>query len=105
MMIDSNKPRFLCHKSTYSGAFNSAVITLTTKQMKTKRNQDATLDPAYSGPLTIKKAKLEDLKHLKQFLINPIAHSFYEALATDENDSGEAEVEYLDDPPIDDTEH
>lgn len=63
-----------------------------------------TLRPLYDGPIPIKKAKLNDLLHLKQFLTNSDAQQFYAALKSDETDRDDVDVEYADNIPIDENE-
>ncbi|KAL4122930.1 hypothetical protein QTP88_015171 [Uroleucon formosanum] len=76
------------------------VITRPTNKRNRKKNKNTTLRPLYDGPLPLKKAKLIDLLHLKQFLTNPDARKFYAALKSDETDR-DGGVKYADNIPID----
>lgn len=63
----------------YHGSYLKAVIIRPTNK-KNQRNKNTTLRPLYNGSLPIKKAKLNDLQHLKPFLINPDTQTFYASL-------------------------
>jgi hypothetical protein len=67
LLIEESKPRFINYKSTYHRPYLSAVITRANnkRNRKNKINKNTTLVPLYDGPLPIKKAKLNDLLHLK----------------------------------------
>lgn len=103
LLIEESKPRFINHKFTYHGPYLSAVITRATnkRNRKNKINKNTTLRPLYDGTLPIKKAKLNDLLYLKQFLTNSNAQQFYAALKSDETDRDDVDVEYADNIPID----
>jgi len=105
LLIEKSKSRFINHKFTYHEPYLSAVITHATnkRNWKNKINKNTTLRPLYDGPLPIKKAKLNNLLHLKQFLTNSDAQQFY-AAKSDETDRDDVDVEYVDNIPIDENE-
>lgn len=105
MTIDKKEPRFISHKSNYFGKYLKAVVVPSQSQQsrRKKKRMDATaLKKLYEGPLPIKAAKLKDLLHLTQFLAIPDARSFYQTLVSaNELTEDESDIEFADDPPID----
>ena len=106
LKIDRKEPRFVNYKPNYYGSyFKAAFVVNKVKNKKKSRtpNQQNALEELYNGKLPIKPAKLKDLLHLTQFLTNPDSKAFYDSLvpAPQLNDEEEDDIEYADDPPID----
>lgn len=111
LKIDKEHTRLIFHKANYFGGYLNAVVknrnedgeeSKQTSRHK-KKSEPKELKKLYEEKLPLKPAKLKDLLHLKQFLTNPDAQAFYEALIPDQMHEGDgSDIEYVDDPPIDD---
>lgn len=83
--IEKTQPRFVLHKPNFFGSYQTAVIVPSQKPKRQLRAAPRRANPIplkkiYNGPLPIKAAKLKDLLHLAQFLVNLEAKNFYRNL-------------------------
>jgi hypothetical protein len=101
LKIDQKEPRLILHKTNYFGNHLKSVLVGNQCKGNKSRRSHSDLKKLYDGKLPIKAAKMKDLLHLKQFLTNPNAQMFYNALLIE---SGEEDEEFADDPPIDEAE-
>lgn len=102
LKVDKNEQMFFLHKSNYFGSYHKVVVIPKKEKKKKKSAVPAELKRLYIGSLPVKPAKLKDLLHLTQFLVNPDAQAFYEALVPENVQEDENDVEFADDPPLDD---
>lgn len=91
--FEKTTPRFVHHRSNYSGSYFGNEIMKKTQLKKTKatrKDQNKSQEIVYTEPkklydkpLPISQAKYNDLQCLKQFLITTEAKHFYENLSYD----------------------
>lgn len=102
--IDKKEPMFISYKLNYFGQYIKAVVKPPNNKKQKKRCETdcpQELNKLYNGPLMIKQSKLKDLLHLSQFLTKPQSQLFYKNLISDPQTADDNDVEYLDDPPLD----
>lgn len=86
-----NRPRFIMHKSNCFG--NYLTSDLESIQRKNSKKKPCVLEKLHNAPISIKKAKHADLKHLRPFLTCEEAKVFYDSLLCENNDVNYGETE------------